>query len=69
MENLWGVPIVVIGVLMFLGGLSKSEFVVYRFLAARSRTLWRDHVHSFYVIAGLLVASFGVLVALGYVHR
>lgn len=69
MQNLWGIAITTIGLLMFLGGLTKSEFVLYRVAAARSRILWGDHVHSFYTIAGLMVATFGVLVAIGFIRR
>jgi len=67
--QIWGYVIVAIGFLMFLGGFTKTDFAVYRILAARSRILWGDHVHSFYIIAGLMVLAFGVLVALGYIHR
>lgn len=69
MHNLWGIAITTIGLLMFLGGLTKTEFIVYRIVAARSRVLWGDRVHSFYVVAGAMVAIFGVLVALGFIHR
>lgn len=69
MQNLWGIVMVAIGMLMFLGGLTKSEFVVYRLLAARTRLLWGDNVHTFYMAAGLIVAVFGILVALGVLHK
>ena len=69
MQNVWGIVIAMIGLLMFLGGLTKSEFVVYRLLAARTRLLWGDNVHTFYIAAGLIVAIFGVLVAMGIIHK
>jgi|AOAMet1_07_M0_10_2_1038527.scaffolds.fasta_scaffold39903_1 hypothetical protein len=69
MHNLWGIAITIIGLLMFLAGLTKTEFIVYRFVAARSRSLWGNRVHSFYIVAGLMAAVFGVLVALGFIHR
>jgi hypothetical protein len=69
MQNAWGIVIATIGLLMFLGGLTKSEFVVYRVLAARTRLLWGDSVHVFYIAAGLIVAIFGVLVAMGFIHQ
>jgi hypothetical protein len=69
LQNPWGIAIVVIGLLMFLGGLTKSEFVVYRVVAARTRLIWGDNVHTFYIAAGLIVAVFGVLVAIGFIGK
>ncbi|WP_413431634.1 hypothetical protein [Crateriforma spongiae] len=69
MQNAWGIAIATIGLLMFLGGLTKSEFVVYRVLAARTRLVWGDNVHVFYVAAGLIVAVFGVLVTMGIIGK
>lgn len=66
MQTVWGIAMVVIGLLMSVGGLTKSEFIVYRILAMRSRPLWGDNVHVFYVISGLAVAAFGVLIALEF---
>lgn len=60
----WGVVMIVIGGLMALGGATQSDFVVYRLLAARSRLLWGDRVHAFFVVAGTLVALAGVLMLL-----
>ena len=69
MQNPWGMVVAAIGLLMFIGGFTKSKFILYRVLAARSRGFWGDHVHSFYVVVGLLMMLFGVLVALGIIHR
>jgi len=52
---------------MFVCGLSKSEFIIYRLMAARSKMLWGDNVHRFYQVVGVIVALFGFLVTLGYV--
>ena len=60
----WGGVMIVIGGLMALGGATQSDFVVYRLLAARSRLLWGDHVHAFFIVAGILVAVAGVLMLL-----
>lgn len=57
----WGIVMIVIGGLIALGGVTQSDFVVYRLLAARSRLLWGDRVHAFFVVAGILVAFAGVL--------
>jgi len=62
--NPWGVVMVLIGGLMVLGGATQTDFVLYRLLAARARLLWGDRVHAFLMVAGMLVAIAGVLVAL-----
>ena len=67
MHVLWGLLIIAAGVFMFVCGLSKSEFIIYRLLAARSKLLWGDNVHRFYQVVGVIVALFGFLVAVGYV--
>lgn len=69
MQNPWGFVILAIGLLMFLGGLTKSNFILYRLIAARSRLRWGDQVHTFYLVAGILVATFGALFAFGLIGR
>ncbi len=49
--------------------LSKSEFIIYRLMAARSKILWGENVHRFYQVVGVIVIVFGALVALGYIGR
>ena len=67
MHVLWGLLMIAAGVFMFFCGLSKSEFIIYRLMAARSKMLWGDNVHRFYQVVGVIVALFGFLVTLGYV--
>jgi len=67
MHILWGSLIAGVGLFMVICGSTKSEFVVYRLMVARSRILWGDKVHRFYQIAGATVIVFGALVALGYI--
>ena len=57
----------VIGLFMFICGTRKSEFVIYRLLVARSKILWGDRVHRFFQFSGVLVVTFGVLLALEYI--
>ena len=59
----------IIGVYMLVSGTTKSEFMIYRLLVARSRILWGegDAVHRFYQLSGLIVMILGVLWALGVV--
>ena len=65
MHLLWGILMVAAGLFMFVCGSSKSEFIIYRLMAARSRILWGDNVHRFYQITGTIVIVFGVLITLG----
>jgi len=69
MHMLWGTLMVAIGLLMLIWGSLKSEFVIYRILAERSRKLWGDNVHRFYQIAGVAVVIMGILVAFKVVGR
>ena len=64
MHLVWGVLTIVIGILMFIGGVTESKFVLYRLLVARSRGLWGRHVHRFYQASGIAVAIVGALIAL-----
>lgn len=61
MEYLWGSLMFVIGVFMFLGGVYKSEWVIYRLLHARAKVLWGDYAHSFLMISGLIITLLGFL--------
>jgi hypothetical protein len=58
---IWGIVMAVIGALFFAWGRSRSEFVVYRLLAGRSRILWGDRVHSFYQVVGVILIAVGML--------
>jgi hypothetical protein len=53
----------VIGILFVVWGRARSDFVVYRLLAARSRVLWGDRVHGFYQVVGVVLVVVGLLVA------
>ena len=63
---MWGLLIAMVGVLFVWWGRSKSEFVVYRLLVARSRVLWGsgDRVHGFYQCAGAALVVFGAVPAI-----
>lgn len=58
-----------IGLLMLIWGSTQSEFVIYRILSERSKTLWGDNVHRFCQMAGIAVVIAGALVALKIVGR
>lgn len=62
-----GIILVVVGLLFTVWGWTESQFPLYRLLAARSRILWKDHVHQFYRVVGVVMVVFGLLVALGLI--
>ncbi|AIO19230.1 hypothetical protein KQ51_01353 [Candidatus Izimaplasma bacterium HR1] len=57
MNYLWGSLMLLIGVLMFLGAMMKSEFILYRLIHARAEKMWGDNAHTFLMISGLIVAG------------
>ncbi|MDA7859046.1 hypothetical protein N9006_00495 [bacterium] len=69
MHMVWGILMMAIGLLMVIWGSAKSEFVIYRILSERSKTLWGDNVHRFYQMAGIAVTLMGILVALKVIGR
>lgn len=66
MGIVWGLVIAVIGAVFIVWARTRSEFVVYRLLVARSRLLWGDgdRVHGFYQVVGGIMIVFGAIVAL-----
>ncbi len=67
MDNWWGIIISLIGLFMFVSALRKSEFIIYKLITARSRVLWGDNVHTFYLIVGIILVVFGILVAVNII--
>jgi len=65
MQMLWGSLMMAVGLFMLVCGSLKSNFIIYRLMAARSRVLWGENVHRFYQITGAIVIVFGSLVAFG----
>jgi hypothetical protein len=64
MHILWGSLIMAAGLFMLVCASSKSQFIIYRLLVARSKILWGENVHRFHQVTGTLVIVFGILVAL-----
>jgi len=50
---------------MFISGLTKSNFIIYKILIMCSEKMWGKNVHKFHVVIEILVMIVGVLVALG----
>jgi len=69
MNMFWGGLMAIIGLSMLVGGTTKSDFIIYRLLVARSRGLWGDAVHRFHQVSGLIVAVLGILWASGIIWQ
>ena len=67
MSIFWGVLIIVAGLLLLIGGILKSDFIIYRLMVYRSKILWGENVHRFYQFIGLIIIIFGVLVTIGII--
>lgn len=57
MNYLWGTLMLVIGLLMFLGAMTKSEFILYKLLHARAEKMWKENAHKFLMVSGLIIAG------------
>lgn len=68
MHNKWGIVMAAVGLMMLIWGTTKSEFVMYRLLAERSKILWGEKVHRFYQFSGLAVMIVGILIAFGIIR-
>jgi len=69
MHPLWGILMIAIGLFMLICGLIKSDFIVYRLMAARSKLLWGKNVHRFYQIVGAIIIVIGILVVFGVIWQ
>ena len=67
MHMLYGALTVAVGIFLLVCGATRSEFVIYRLLVARSRILWGEKVHRFHQVAGVMVIVFGLLLVFGYI--
>ena len=65
MDPLWGVLMIAVGLFMLISGLLKSDFIIYRLMAARSKLLWGENVHRFYQAVGAIIIVLGTLASLG----
>lgn len=57
MNYVWGSLMVVIGFFIFVSALTKSDFIIYRLIHARSRVLWGDHAHTFLMVVGVILVG------------
>lgn len=67
MNLLWGGLLILAGLFLLVCSSLQSKFFIYRLMVARSKILWGEKVHRFHQVSGVLVITFGVLVALGLI--
>lgn len=69
--NIWGIITSIVGFFLLIGGLTKSNFFIYRLFVARSKILWKseEKVLKFYQVVGVLIIIFGILVAFEIIKK
>lgn len=65
MNILWGILMLIIGGFFFFGAYKKTDFLLYRIFYERSRILWKEHTHYFYMIVGLILMMLSLLFFFG----
>ncbi len=61
MNYVYGIIMILIGLFFTISAFMKSEFIVYKILTARSKLLWKDNVHHFYKVVGIILIVVGFL--------
>jgi hypothetical protein len=61
MNYVYGAITIFIGIFFVISAFMESEFIVYRILTARSKLLWKDNVHQFYKVVGIILVLVGLL--------
>ena len=67
MNLVWGIVLIIVGLYLLMSAIRKRASGIYRLFVARSKILWKENVHRFYLVVGVLVVGFGTLVCLGMV--
>ncbi len=63
--NYYGILMILIGCFFVISALRKSSFVIYQILVEKSKKLWGDKVHVFYLFSGILIIIVGILLTIG----
>ncbi|OQY09475.1 MAG: hypothetical protein B6I29_03355 [Marinitoga sp. 4572_148] len=61
MNILWGSLMLLIGLFIFISAIKKSEFIIYKLLVGRSKLLWGNNVHSFFLVVGIILMGLSSL--------
>ena len=52
---------IIIGTFMLMGSLTRSNFILYKLIVARSKILWGKNVYKFHTISAVLIILVGIL--------
>ena len=55
-----------IGTFILMSSLTRSKFILYKLLVARSKTLWGKHVYKFHAISAVLIILVGIIKVIPY---
>jgi hypothetical protein len=69
MHHFYGILMALIGLFILMSATLRSEFIIYRLLVERSKLLWRDHVHLFHQVVGLILIALGLLWVFGVIWK
>ena len=61
MNILWGSLMLLIGLILFISSIRKSEFIIYKLLVARSKILWGENVHTFFIVVSIVIMGLSSL--------
>ena len=61
MNYVYGAITIFIGLFFTISAFKESEFIVYRIFTAKSKLLWKDNVHHFYKVVGIILVLVGFL--------
>ncbi|MCK8060243.1 MULTISPECIES: hypothetical protein [unclassified Fusibacter] len=61
MNILWGSLMLLIGLFLFVSSIRKSEFIIYKLLVARSKILWGENVHTFFIVVSIVIMGLSSL--------
>ncbi len=68
MDPLWGILMISAGFVLFICGLTSSDFIVCKLLRARSKILFGEKgANVLHLISGLIIMILGALATLGYI--
>lgn len=68
-NGFWGGLMVAVGLFLFISASVKSQWVLYRILAARSKIIWGERVYRFHQVSGGLIVIFGILMMLRIIGK
>ncbi|KAB3527445.1 hypothetical protein [Alkaliphilus serpentinus] len=61
MNILWGSLMLLIGLFLFVSSIRKSDFIIYKLLVARSKILWGENVHTFFIMVSIVIMGLSSL--------